>query len=68
MILTDRKAVQLSELLKDYFVDCVHEDPTSTHPGNLSVRELLEDLECSVEGPDGLTILENLNDILDLFV
>ena len=67
MNLTDRKALQLVELLKLYFVDCVAEDPSTEHPGNLSVRELIEDLAMSTDGETNREIETKLDEILDLF-
>jgi len=67
MTLTDRKAVQLVELLKLYFVDAVSEDPTTEHPGNLSVRELIEDLAMSTDGEENREIETLLDEVLDLF-
>jgi len=66
--LTDAKAVELAKLLRLYFEDCVAEDPTSTHPGNLSCRELLKDLECSTADTDAERISAQLTAILDLYV
>lgn len=65
--LTDRKAVQLVELLRLYFVDCVREDPATEHPGNLSVRELIEDLAMSTDLGHSALIEEELDGILELF-
>lgn len=66
--LSDRDALHLSQLLVKYFADCVAEDPGSTHPGNLSVRELIEDLAGSTEGDVQSAIEENLDAILDLYM
>lgn len=65
--LTDRKAVQLTELLGLYFRDCVEIDPSTEHPGNLTVRELIEDLAGSTDSQHSSLIEEELDGILDLF-
>ena len=67
MKLTDNDAVALATRLRMYFEDCVAEDPSTTHPGNLSVRELLEDLECSTTDTASERISAQLTAILDLF-
>ena len=62
--LTDRNAVQLSELLLHYFEDGKDD---AEHPGTLTVRELLEDLSSSTTGDDHRAIEDNLDAILDTF-
>lgn len=65
--LSDREAAKLAALIVLYFEDCVKEDPTTTHPGNLTVRELVEDLAASTSGPEQREIETALDALLDLF-
>lgn len=65
--LTDRKAVQLVELLGLYFRDVVEIDPTTVHPGILTVRELIEDLASSTDTGHSALIEDELDEILELF-
>ena len=59
--LTDRKAVQLAELLALYFNDCRAEDPNPTPASELTVLELVEDLAASVHVDDQRRIEEHLD-------
>lgn len=56
--LTDRKAVQLSELIALYFDDCRAEDPGCTPASELTVLQLLEDLAMSTAFEDSTKIEE----------
>jgi hypothetical protein len=69
MQLNDRNAVQLAELLLDYFTDCVKIDPTTPKPSGLTVQELLDDLSGSVSEFRFLQKLEDISEeIEELFV
>ena len=68
MQLTDSKAARLALLLQLYFEDCKAEDPGCDGPSDLSVADLLKDLELSSFEPEALDIISTVSSILrDLF-
>lgn len=66
-MLSDRNALRLTELLHDYFVDCVTIDPSTTPPNDLTVMELIEDLASSTNEPEAREIEASLDATLNLF-